>query len=189
MPWNCWVINKFGGDNPPKKWEIILIELRKYLSSKYINKIEVAAFTIRSSRKLRWVIPSNHSEYATKKDSLSAAIKLTNLLLCSKGAPPVNSKLKKLLRLKKNITKCPLCIKHISLIDYDKDGRKEPDSIQMGHKIPLSRKKKSHNGTNVFWAHRFCNFLQGDRTVKEVFIHMSKVLKANGYIVTKRKSI
>lgn len=188
MGWNSWVINLSAGANPPREWVKIVKELKKILSNKYIDKIELAAFVIRGTRKARWMLSSKHPEYSSKKDALGAAKKLTLLMIKSKGCSKINSFLKrKLIKKKKvDITQCPLCKKNILLSDFDKDGRKDTDSIQMGHYIPLSKKNKAHNYDNVFWSHRRCNYIQGEQTIKETIKFLIQILKGHNYKIKKK---
>ena len=60
------------------------------------------------------------------------------------------------------------------------DARKQPDSIQMGHKNPLHKRDKiTHNHTydNVIWQHRRCNYMQGEDTIKSALKYMIEILK------------
>lgn len=185
--WNFWVLNRWGGDDAPKKWGAILLELQKILDNKNINKIEAASFSIRRYRTVRWKLPPQHIEYSTKEDSLNAAKKLTKLLLNSDFGFVINIRLRKLLGIsKKEFIICPLCNEPLFFYQFYKDGRKDHDSIQMGHKIPLTRGENTHNGKNVFWAHRDCNFIQGNKTINELFKKMAEILRVNGFRVYKK---
>ncbi len=50
MPWHYWVLRKFATAEPPKEWEKMLEYLKSSLPAKYIDKIEVASFSIRGER-------------------------------------------------------------------------------------------------------------------------------------------
>ena len=93
MPWHYWVLRKFATTEPPKEWERILKLLKDILPAKYIDKIEVAAFSIRGKRIARWQLERSHPEYSTKVNAIGAAKKLTWLLLKSKNAPAISYKL------------------------------------------------------------------------------------------------
>lgn len=207
MTWESWVIRLAAEVEPPREWDDILEELRKILESKYIEKVELAAFVIRGSRLARWKIAKG-PEYASMEDSLGAAKKLTALLLLSKGAPQINPHLRMLLRCSKrtdcnsyeghsaecnpNLTigaaTCGLCKEIINIDDFQKDGRKDPTSIQMGHFIPLSRGEELHNSSNVNWQHRRCNYIQGEQTVEEAMTWLQKILVAHNFDVSKAEN-
>ncbi len=146
MPWHYWVLRKFATAEPPKEWEKILEYLKNSFPAKYIDKIEVASFSIRGKRIARWQLEKDHAEYSTKQNALGAAKKLTWLLLKSRNAPSVSEQLISLLNKNNEFTEettyCPICKEIISYEDFKRSGRIDPISIQMGHLIPLSRKKR-----------------------------------------------
>lgn len=185
MPWHYWVLRKFATAEPPKEWEEILEELKSILPPKYIDKIEVAAFSIRGKRIARWQLEKDHAEYSTKQNALGAAKKLAWLLLKSKHAPlisPVlNSFLNKDGKFSEEITYCPICKEAISFEDFKRSGRTDPISIQMGHLTPLSREREGHNIKNVVWVHRRCNYIQDEQTVPETIETLCEILKRHGY--------
>jgi len=188
MRWNYWVLNIAARTEPPKEWSDILSALSGYIDNDYINKIEVAAFTIRGKRIARWLIPHTDSEFSTVENSIGAAKKLTWLLLACKGGPGLNEALFSRLRCTKHakcalleghegdcsrlpktlqLTRCPICLDVIKLDDFKLSGRTELLSVQMGHLTPLSRIKEGHTAANVVWAHRRCNYIQDEQTVNE----------------------
>src|SRR3989338_5710465 len=136
MAWHNWVLRKFSGAESPEEWVSIVTELKTILDNKLIDKIEFAAFVIRGSRKARWTIIENDPEYSSELNSMDAAKRLTQLLISSKEGPTITDSLKILLNLtEQKITKCPMCNKEIIISDFYKDGRIDPYSIQVGHKI------------------------------------------------------
>lgn len=189
MSWNYWVLNIAAGAGPPREWGDILSALHGYIHDDYINKIEVAAFTIRGKRTARWLIPNTDSEFSTIENSVGAAKKLTWLLLACQGGPGLNEALHSLLRCTKEnvkcalleghegecsrlpktlqLTRCPICLDVIKLDDFKLSGRTDPLSVQMGHLTPLSRIKQGHTADNVVWIHRRCNYIQDEQTVEE----------------------
>lgn len=185
MPWHYWVLRKFATAESPKEWEKILEELKSILPAKYIDKIEVAAFSIRGKRIARWQLEKAHAEYSTKQNALGAAKKLTWLLLKSKNAPSIfhvlNSLLNKDRKFLEEITYCPICKETISFEDFKRSGRTDPISIQMGNLIPLSRKREGHNAQNVVWVHRRCNYIQDEQTVTETIETLREILERHGY--------
>jgi len=50
MKWHYWVLNLSAGDQPCKEWVAIINELKNVIQGKYIDKIEVAAFSIPQAR-------------------------------------------------------------------------------------------------------------------------------------------
>lgn len=189
MPWHYWVLRKFAAAEPPKEWEKILKLLKDILPVNYIDKIEVAAFSIRGKRIARWQLERSHPEYSTKLNTVEAAKKLTWLLLKSKNAPTISHKLCTLLnkdkRFTEEITCCPVCRETICLDDFKRSGRVDPMSIQMGHLIPLSRGKDGHNAHNVVWVHRRCNYIQDEQTIEETIETLCQILKRHGYEASK----
>jgi hypothetical protein len=188
MPWHYWVLRKFATAEPPKEWEKILEYLRSILPPKYIDKIEVASFSIRGKRIARWQLKKDHPEYSTKLNALGAAKKLTRLLLKSKNTPSVSEQVISLLNIDREftdeITSCPICKEIINFEDFKRSGRTNPISIQMGHLIPLSRGKEGHNSKNVVWVHRRCNYIQDEQTVSETIQTLRQILERHGYKVS-----
>lgn len=186
MPWNFWVIWKANnGVEPPADWTKLIKENKRHalVEAKIFNKIEVAAFTIRGERTLRWRINKSHSEYSTKKDCLDVAKKLYAYYLrlkdFDKQIPP---KIKKLVSLKSypDNTQCPLCLEEIEKGMFFLDARKQSSAIQMGHKNPLSKriqKNHLHTKENVIWQHRRCNYMQGEDTIENALNYMLEILK------------
>lgn len=185
--WNYWVLNSFSGKKPPIEWVNILKEIKE-IKTKYINKIEVAGFSIRGERIARWQLTKEHPEYSTLENALGAAKKLTWLLLKSMNAPTMSDELKFLLNSKKDFleefTCCPLCKNKIKYEDFELDGRKDLNSIQMGHLIPLSKIKEGHNKENVMWMHRRCNYIQDEQTLDETIIFLKQILNSHGFVVS-----
>lgn len=132
------------------------------LNGAYIDKIELAAFAIRGKRTARWLIPTDHPEYATLENSLGAAKKLTWLLLKSEEAPGITAELYNRLR----------CVQ-----TFNRNGRTDPYSIQMGHLVPLSRAPQRHKAKNVIWAHRRCNYIQDEQTVEETIKTLQEIVR------------
>jgi hypothetical protein len=205
--WHFWVLNlphiQIG--RPPRQWKTILRILSQIISDTYIDKIEVAAFTIRGKRTARWKVTKSHPEFATMKDSLGAAKKLTWMLLMAKGSPKMSARLLKILKCTKltkcslleghggkcrrksanpETTRCPVCREIIRLTDFGINARTDPLSIQMGHLTPLSQKPKGHNAANVVWAHRRCNYIQDEQTVKETIKTLREIVKRHGFKVS-----
>jgi len=189
MPWHYWVLRKFATAEPPKEWEKILEELEGILPAKYIDKIEVASFSIRGKRIARWQFKEDHPEYSTKPNALRTAEKLNWLLLKSRNAPSISKLLISLLnkdrKFTEEITSCPICKEIINYDDFKRSGRIDPISIQMGYLIPLSRGKKGHNNKNVIWVHRRCNYIQDEQTVSETIQTLRQILERHGYKVSK----
>lgn len=190
MPWHYWVLRKFATAEPPKEWEKILRELKGILPAKYIDKIEVASFSIRGKRIARWQLKKDHAEYSTKQNALEAAKKLTWLLLKSGNAPSVSDQLISLLNKYKEfteeITYCPICKEVINFEDFKRSGRIDPISIQMGHLTPLSRGEEGHNSKNVVWVHRRCNYIQDEQTVSETIDTLRQILERHGYKISSK---
>ena len=185
MRWHYWVLRKFATAGPPQEWEKILEQLKSILPAKYVDKIEVASFSIRGKRIARWQLEENHAEYSTKQNALGAAKRLTWLLLKSKNAPSISNVLNSLLnkdrKFSEEITYCPICKEIINYEDFRRSGRTDPASIQMGHLIPLSREKEGHNIQNVVWVHRRCNYIQDEQTVAETIDTLCAILERHGY--------
>ncbi len=148
MPWNYYVLKIAAKAQPPKEWENILKILKKknILPDDYINKIEVCAFAIPGKRIARWKVKrgtTDYKYYSTRTNALAVAKKLTWLTLKTINAPPIPPELHKLLnednKFPDEITRCPLCKKELNFEDFKLFGRKDPNSIQMGHLVPLSR--------------------------------------------------
>ncbi|MEW6686895.1 MAG: hypothetical protein AB1393_11935 [Candidatus Edwardsbacteria bacterium] len=190
MPWHYWVLRKFATAELPKEWVRILEELKSILTTKYIDKIEVAAFSIRGKRIARWQLKKDHAEYSTKQNTLGAAKKLTWLLLKSRNAPSISEQLIPLLNkdreFAEEITYCPICQEAINFEDFMRSGRMDPVSIQMGHLIPLSRAREGHNVQNVIWVHRRCNYIQDEQTVSETIDTLRQILERHGYKISSK---
>jgi len=205
MAWNSWVLKIAARAEPPQEWNSILEDLDGILSDKYIDKIEVAAFSIRGERTARWLLVPDDAEFSTLADALGAAKKLTWLLLKSEGAPMIPSSLLGKLRCTKSaictlleghegkctdsrshdgLTKCPVCLETIRFHDFERDGRKDLVSIQMGHLVPLSRVTAGHTANNVVWVHRRCNYIQDEQTVEETIMQLCEIVKKHGYAVS-----
>lgn len=200
MAWIDWRVKSFAGDkDAPKEWDEITEKLKIILPKKYIEKIELTAFVIRDCRKARWILNKTDKEYCSKDDALDTAKKLTSLMLLSEGNKPISEDLKKLLLCKtkectlfvghegscgqgvNEVTNCPLCKQIISLNDFDRDARKDPMSVQLGHFIPLSRQNNGHNAKNVVWIHRKCNEIQSEQTMDELIKSLMNIVKSHGY--------
>lgn len=204
--WHFGVLNAAAKAKPPEEWKTILRSLYEVdLPGAYISKIELAAFVIRGKRIARWKISKSHPEYATLKNSLCAAKKLTWLLLRSDGAPGIPAKLYDGLKcsktsrcalleghaencitrkpLEETTTHCPICLESIKFNDFRRNGRTDPLSIQMGHLTPLSQARRGHNATNVTWAHRRCNYIQDEQTVEETIRTLREILEKHGFRV------
>lgn len=207
--WHFWVLNLAAGADPPEEWKTIVGNLSRIIDGAYIDKIEAAAFTIRGKRTARWGVPEDHSEFATLENSLGAAKKLTWLLLESEGSPGMPSELYDSLRCTKSTEcrlleghsgecetrepthetlRCPVCLETINLADFERPGRTDPLSIQMGHLIPLSRGRHGHNATNVVWTHRRCNYIQDEQTVEETIRTLCDIVQRHGYKVSSREN-
>jgi hypothetical protein len=196
--WHSWVLNLAAGANPPDEWVAILGSLNRLgLEGTHIDKIELAAFSIRGKRTARWNLDSSDAEYATLRNSIGAAKKLTWLLLKSDGAQGVDQELYRSLKCAQSsscvlleghegeckgreettTTTCPICLKAVELEDFNKDGRTDLYSIQMGHLIPLSKASEGHNARNVVWAHRICNYIQDEQTVEEAIETLRRIVE------------
>lgn len=81
----------------------------------------------------------------------------------------------------KNIDK----IEMTAFVIIDRDGRRDPNAIQMGHHIPLSKGTRQHNARNIAWAHRSCNQIQSEQTLDEVIKNLKNILEGHGYSVSK----
>lgn len=206
MPWNYWVIGISSQAEPPDEWVGILGQLSGYIEDKYINKVEVAAFTIRGVRTARWLIANTESEYSNLQNALGSAKKLTWLLLLSQEGPGLDHELKKSLKCTKTamcvlleghggncssswqdpgVTRCPLCLEPIKLSDFNLDGRKDALSIQMGHSIPLSRINQGHKADNVYWQHRRCNYIQDEQTLASTVENLVTIVERHGFVVSR----
>ncbi len=207
--WHFWVVNRNAGVEPPEEWETIIGYLSPIINGAYIDKIEVAAFTIRGKRTARWRVAVDHSEFATLENSLGAAKKLTWLLLRSEGSPEMPSGLYDSLKCTKSTEcrlleghsngcetrvqgyenlRCPVCLETVNLADYERDGRTDPLSMQMGHLVPLSRTRHGHNAANVVWVHRRCNYIQDEQTVEDTIRTLCDIVRRHGYEVSTLES-
>lgn len=204
--WHYWVLNIAAEAEPPEQWKTILRSLSRInLAGKYIDKIEAAAFVIRGQRTARWKVPTVSPEFATLENSLGAAKKLTWLLLRSEGAPEMSEELGNSLKCTKSVgglllgghggecdvrgpsqevTRCPVCKEIVKFNDFQRHGRTEPLSIQMGHLTPLSRVRQGHNAANVIWAHRRCNYIQDEQTVEETIKTLCEIVEKHGFRIS-----
>lgn len=200
MTWIDWRVKSFAGDKEsPKEWEEITNKLKTIFPKKYLEKIELTAFVVRGYRKARWLLKKDDKEYCSKEEALETAKKLTWLMLLSEGNNPIPEEIRNLLLCKNKdcalfighnglcgqgineVTNCPLCKQIISLNDFNKDGRKDPLAIQLGHFIPLSRQINGHNARNVVWIHRKCNEIQSEQTMDELIKSLMNIVKSHGY--------
>jgi len=181
MVWNNHLTKRLAGDTPPIEWERLIIRINPLLNKKIIDKVELTAFVAKGHRTGRWLLNRNDPEYCTKIEAFNTAKKLIFLILNSKNGVGVNQIQDDFPEeyFKKEITKCPICKKEITLTDFDKNAKKDPLSIQIGHDIPLSRTLNQHNSKNVFWIHRKCNFLKGERTVNETMLDFLDIIKTH----------
>lgn len=146
MAWNYYVMNITAKAKPPKEWLEILKHLKTIIPDNYINKIEVCAFGIPGKRIARWKVKRRNKDYkyySPKQDALAVGKKLIWLILKSKNAPIIPENLRRLLNKDGEFldehTLCPLCRRQLDFNDFKLFGRKDPNSIQMGHLTPLSR--------------------------------------------------
>ena len=200
MPWNSWIVSSSSGANASKEWEDLIDKLKSIgIPDKVINKIELVAFVIKGVRTARWLVDVNDPEYCSEEEALRVAKKLTWLVLKSKNAPPMADELKNILLCDKTancklfightgdcttdasvgVTKCALCREELSLSDFKRDARSHPSAIQINHKIPLSRQNNSHNAENLGWAHRRCNYIQGEQTLEETIKTLARIVAAH----------
>lgn len=191
MRWKYWVLNNFAGTNSvPKEWYDILeiVDKNKLVDNKVLNKIEVAAFSTRGNRQLRWTIDESDPQYATEKTSLDIAKKLlANYLQLVDLNITIPENLKILLSdyLTNETTKCSLCKEEITSKMFLLDGRKDQDAINMGHIEPLNTRdqtKSNHYPENVCWQHRRCNYMQGERNIETALNYMYEILKRHSKI-------
>jgi len=191
MPWNYYVLNiDKNSEPPPDEWsEIIkLVKENKLTEDKLINKIEVAAFSIRGVRTLRWLIDKTHSEYSSKDECLKIGKKLLtyyfNLKDYEKKIPKELFEKLEMDKIKEP-TKCPLCLLELEKEMFNKDGRVDSNSIQMGHISPLKLRTgddSNHFAENINWQHRRCNYMQGEGTLDDALEFMIDILKRHGKI-------
>lgn len=208
MPWLFWQLNSKAGTRPPIEWLRLAVALLGVLPRKYVEKIELIAFSIKGKRTARWLIDRNDPEYCTKSEALAVAKKLAWLTLMSGDPPLIESRLRTILSCDETqgcklfighegncrttgnrfseATRCQLCGRRLVLEDFDRNGRRDPNSIQVGHRTPLSRTTRGHNARNVSWAHRACNQLQSEQTVDEALQRMKNILELHGYDVRSR---
>lgn len=187
-----WSFHAINIANPsitvPEDWQIILLLVTGLIEKKIIDKIEVAAFTIRGLRTLRWLIPIEHPEYSTEVDCLEVSKKLLASYLEIKD---VGIEISETLRsnlsdyLHDTHTKCPLCLEELEKYLFFLDGRKEPDAIAMGHIEPLNQRNEhqhNHFAGNTTWQHRRCNYMQGERNINTALNYMLEILQRHGKI-------
>lgn len=191
MKWNSWVISNSNKNIfPPAEWCEVLKILHEsnLIEDKIIDKIEVAAFTIRGSRILRWKIDESDPQFATEDNSFRVAKKLlANYLEVIDLSIQIPEKLKPFLAnyLTSESTKCSLCREEITTIMFVLDGRTEQDAINMGHIEPLNTRdqnQSNHYAENVCWQHRRCNYMQGERNIETALNYMYGILKRHGKI-------
>lgn len=178
--WNYFVLKNHAGDSAPKEWIILLPKLKTIISNKIINKVESAAFSAKGERKARWKLPEDNPEFCSKVESFKVAKKLIFLVLNCENGPGIIKEIRKEFPKDEFVvstTKCPLCKSTIELSDFERDGRKDPYSIQLGHDIPLSRRLGSHNHKNIFWIHRRCNYVKGEQTLSESLLNLVEIIK------------
>ncbi len=210
MVWHNWVV-RLNNPTTPMEWDQILGVLSATgLNSKSMNdiidKIELASFVTKGDRRGRWTLDITDPEYCTEKEAIDVAKKLLWLALLSNNAPGIPQNLSPLLLCDATQgcklfighdgpcntvnapaptpTRCPMCHRIINYEDFDRDGRKDPLSIQIGHRTPLSRQVRQHNARNISWTHRQCNFIQGDQTLDEALRNLADILEAHGFTVT-----
>lgn len=204
MAWNYWVLKIAAQAGPPLEWDNILSKLSGYVDDDYINKIEVAAFTIRGKRTARWLIPEGDPEFSTIENSIGVAKKLAWLLLGCEEGSGLSEDLRLSLKCTRRpcvlleghdgecsesertleITRCPICCEPIRSDDFKRNGRTDPLSIQMGHLIPLSRTRQGHTASNVVWTHRRCNYIQDEQTVEDTINTLCTIIRRHGYTVS-----
>jgi 5-methylcytosine-specific restriction endonuclease McrA len=180
MVWIHWQI-RFNNKNQqsPQKWDNFASKLLSVLPKRNVEKIELVSFTAKGNRKLRWLLQNTNPEYCTKNEAIKIAKRLAFLMLNSNGSS-IPTNLEKDFpksRFKREITKCPLCKKIIDLTDFDRNGQKDLESIQIDHEIPLSQQLGSHNSKNVFWIHRRCNYIKGEQTTKQSLLSLVELIK------------
>lgn len=182
--WHYWVIRTANPEiNPPTDWIIILENLGKLVPGKIIDKIEAAAFIIRGTRIIRWILDQNDPQYATESESTEVAKKLLSQYLdLTNFQENIDDDIISLLKPYKtgNPTRCSMCLEELSTDSFLLDGRTDPNSISMGHLTPLSMRNQqfsNHFADNVNWQHRRCNYMQGERTINEALDYMKEILK------------
>lgn len=189
MRWNYWVINTANKDVAvPESWHNVLKIIKNLVDNKIIDKIEVAAFTIRGMRTLRWLIPPEHHEYSTEEDCIEVAKKLLAAYLETKDVGieiPDDLQLYLSDYLQYANTKCSLCLDELEKHLFFLDGRTEPNAIAMGHIEPLNQRSEyqhNHFATNTTWQHRRCNYMQGERNINTALNYMLEILHRHGKI-------
>lgn len=199
MPWHYWVLRQFAGATPPREWEDALSHMNGLLTDSLIDKIEAAAFSIREKRRARWMVSSTDKEFSSETESLRVAKKLTWLALHAPGAPTCPVGLTEALRCRRTdqcnkpeghqgecgslsgfVTSCPLCLEPLSISDFNRNARKDPAAIQMGHRTPLLSGGNLHRGENVFWSHRRCNYIQGEQDLETAIATLVGIAAKHG---------
>ncbi len=182
--WHCYFIKIANPEiNPPNDWVVILENLGNLVLDKIIDKIEAAAFVIRGSRRIRWLLDQTDPQYATESESIEVAKKLLSLYLdLVDFQVDIDDNIVSLLTPYKtgNPSRCPMCLDELSTESFLLDGRTDPNSISMGHITPLSMRGKhfsNHFADNVNWQHRRCNYMQGERTINEALDYMEEILQ------------
>ncbi len=208
MPHTGWVFwqAKFKAQaDAPQEWQAMSHQLRTALPREIIEKIELISFLQKGSRIARWKLGRSDPDYCTVSDAIRVAKKLAWLALTSKEPPDVPIALRPVLRCENTATctqleghdgacnntgswtfdktRCDLCGRRIEFEDFDRDGRRDPESVTVAHRSPLSRAIRQHNSRNVSWAHRSCNQMQGEQSVDEALEKMRSILMVHGYVV------
>lgn len=207
MTWFFWQNKYKAGTPPPTEWITLgnaLINLG--IKRKYVEKVELAAFLIRGERKARWSLDSSNSEYCTEQEALNIAKKLSALVLLSRSSARIEKSILPLVKCTNNSycnlyeghegpctrsgtrkpTRCTLCGHRITLSDFDKDGKRDQNSITMSHRSPLSRTPGGHNAKAVEWAHRSCNSSLSSMSLDEAIEKSKEILEYHGYRVSRR---
>lgn len=182
MGWNNHITTRYARANPPTDWERLLVKIKPLLDKKIIDKVELVSFVAKGHRKARWLLNQIDPEYCTKIEAFKVAKKLISLIFLSKNGVGINSNIETdfpKVDFKRDIAKCPICKKEIELTDFNRNAKRDPISIQIGHDIPLSKALNQHNHRNIFWIHRKCNFLKGERTINETMLDFLEIIKTH----------
>lgn len=181
----AWLFRQIRSDNPTQQsfvpWDTFASQLLQVLTRRNVEKIELVSFSKKGNpRTLRWLLPTTDVEYCTQNEALNISKKLAFLMLNSSNAPMMTQVFSSTfppIIYPRQTTRCPVCKKEIDISDFDRDGRVDPESIQVGHEIPLSRAQNSHNSNNIFWIHRRCNYIKGEQTIKESLLNLIDIIK------------
>jgi hypothetical protein len=171
MTWLFWQLNTKAGTNPPAQWLTLMAQLRGVLPRKDVEKIELVAFSIKGKRTARRLLNTTNPEYCTETEALKVAKKLAWLTLLSRDPPQIEPQLRPLLSCDKTqgckllightgncittgnpfstATRCALCGKQISIGNFNLNGRRDPNSITVNHRTPLSRTAHGQHGHNA----------------------------------------